>query len=353
MLDEHCKKHIENSLGRCERINRRVPASFCQLMCQGDWEKHYREDIEVLRERHRQPLEEIQQSPSESVHVIIPCCNEKIEWIDATIRSVFDNACGTVCVEILFDGSCSEETCVFAQQLRFRYGVRLNSIIIPASLGNIGQRKIMNFATRFSGAEYILRLDGHCLMSPEWDARMKASCKDETIVVTTFDSLDKNTFTPLGSDMSLAVLKPNLRKKFVRNWKDIPNRATEEETMTFTGTSWMIRRDYYWKLGGCDESLGKYGALGVEWALKTWLTGGRVIMRTDVVCYHLFRLTPPFKVNGEEIRDAFARVKHQWVDGNDPRITRPYEWLVKHFWPWSKARGQYIMKDSRRAVVPC
>ena len=62
-------------------------------------------------------------------------------------------------------------------------------------------------------------------------------------------------------------------------------------TMTFIGLAFMIRKDYYWKLGGYTEEWGKYGYDGPEWSLKVWLDEkypGKVLLRKDVICGHVF-----------------------------------------------------------------
>jgi len=58
--------------------------------------------------------------------------------------------------------------------------------------------------------------------------------------------------------------------------------------MCFTGCGWMISKKRYFELGGYDEALGKYGWDGPEWSCKTWFNGGKVILRTDVICGHVF-----------------------------------------------------------------
>ena len=61
--------------------------------------------------------------------------------------------------------------------------------------------------------------------------------------------------------------------------------------MTFIGLAFMLKKKYFFQLGGYDESLGKYGYDGPEWSLKVWLHEaypGQVLLRTDVICGHVF-----------------------------------------------------------------
>ncbi|MHC4605034.1 MAG: hypothetical protein ACYS6W_17090, partial [Planctomycetota bacterium] len=95
---------------------------------------------------------------------------------------------------------------------------------------------------------------------------------------------------------------------------------------------------YYWQLDGSDESLGEWGGIGAEWALKAWLTGGRCLIRTDVVCYHLFRKFTPYDIDDEARKMTLEKLYDQWVLGNDPRIKKPMAWLVMKFHHYERSR---------------
>ena len=74
------------------------------------------------------------------------------------------------------------------------------------------------------------------------------------------------------------------------------------ETMAFTGCGYMMRKKRFIELGKCWEQLGRWGNTGAEWALKIWLSGGRVLVHRDVICGHLFR--------------------NQYIKGHDESITK-------------------------------
>ena len=116
-------------------------------------------------------------------------------------------------------------------------------------------------------------------------------------------------------------------------YKSIEERKLEEETMSIIGQAYMVTKDYYFQSGGCDESLGRWGASGLEWSLKTWLTGGRVIVRTDVVCGHLFRENgkTPFSLKEEQVNNAYMRIGKTWRDYRGKGQTRPLAWLAAKF----------------------
>jgi len=315
---KYCREHKDGDF--CKLTNRRkAPKVFCEMICHGDFEKYHVEDVEVLRQRHRKPISDIKLT-DDMVTVIIPCYMEQTWMVQRTVDSLLENARGPIEIYVVYDGECGEH---------------IGGATVHRLANRVGQRVITNMVAGQTTGKYIMRMDGHCLMSPDWDARMKESCVDGTLVTTCFDTLDKD-FNKVGQDNAFVKLFPTMREKFGRNWKSIPERQTEEETMTITGTAFMMNRSDFYRLGGHDISLGVFGGIGAEWALKFWLTGGRVIIRTDVVCYHHFRFKTPYEVNVIKQEWAYGDLYRQFVKGENKMCTRPFEWLLLHFSNWVK-----------------
>lgn len=345
-MDDYCKNHEKDDIFFCHKINRRVPQTFCGLACCGNWKKWWHPDIEEARTLARKPLTDEQLADKDLVSVIIPCRDEPNEHINKSIKSLLETAIGSIEIMIGYDSLLGGTSNRYFNLIQRSGSVALYSLW-PTS---VGQRVIVNYLAKEAKGKYLFRLDGHCAMSHGWDARLKSSCKGDTIVVSVFDGLNPDTWEPVGKDLAFCILNPNLRKHFVRNWKPVSEREVEEEMMTFTGTAWMIRKDYYWQLGGHDETLGGFGAIGAEWALKTWLTGGRVLLRTDVVCYHYFKRRTEYEGDPVRIEAAFQRLRKQWIDGEDERITRPFEWLYMKFEKYLKNGFSYRKRTRKREV---
>lgn len=253
---------------------------------------------EYLRSRLRDVVNV--QDDGELVSVCIPIREPDLKYLDWTIKSVRENAGGPVDIIVACDG--------------FRPSQDINAEVICFD-DAVGQRHAMNVMAVDAEGKYLFRLDGHCKLSPQWDSRMKKSCKDKTVVTTVFDHLDEN-FESIGSDLAFVKIRDDYRTFYLKKWKRIIDRNIEEETMGFSGCSWMITKDFYDKIGGSDEKLGGWGGIGSELALKTWLTGGRCIIRTDVTTYHLFRNQPPFEIDQKQRAAAFMMLKEKFPDIN-------------------------------------
>ena len=308
----------------CEKVKRTVPVMFCTLICRGNWQKFQQEDIVAIR-NSRLPITYEQKKDDRLVSVCIPCRQEDVQYLERTIDSLFDNAFGPIEILVWLDSAKG-------------YIAHRNNVEVFASAEVVGQRKIMNELARKASGVFLYRLDAHCAMSPEWDIRMKTSCGENMVVITIYDHLDPETWEGEGRDSAFWMIGADMKVKVVRPWKPLKLRKPEEEVMAQPGGSWMIRKDYYQSLGGSDESLGGMGAIGSEWSLKVWLTGGRMIIRTDVVCCHLFRGAVPFAYDPVMKKTAFEKLRRAWVLGEDKRRTKPMEWLLYKFNDYIKGR---------------
>lgn len=323
-MDKYCEDMLKNDGGFCKFTNRKVPAALCRT-CQGNYKPFILEDLEAERRRKkcRPKLTDEQRNNKDLVSVLMPCRNENPDHIRKTIESLREMSVGPIEIIVLHDGKIDggvggDFTCYY---------------------GDVqGQRKLLNRALQYARGKYIFRIDGHCLMSPEWDARMKLSCKENTLVTTCFDSLDDD-FKPKGKDKTFAVLLPSMRMKFVRNWKTVLERAVEEETMTICGSSFMALKDGF---EDYDEKLGAYGGIGAELSLRYWLTGGRVLVRTDVVCYHLFRGHTPYTVLKREQDTVFSKLKEKWLINKGKGQIRPFQWYLYKFSKYTRWKNADI-----------
>ena len=206
------------------------------------------------------------------ISVIIPARQEP--YINKTIESLYDNATGEIEVIVILEGE------------RVEIDPRAKVIFHPNPMG---RRVGMNEAVKEANGKYLLHIDAHCSMSPGWDEKLIESCKEKTLVVSVVAAMDETTWQIKPNHYYTFVsMDSNLKEHWWGKYKPLRKCAVEEETMAFTGCGWLIRKDFYESLGGCDESLGQLCHLGPEWALKVWCNGGRMVLRTDVFCGHVF-----------------------------------------------------------------
>lgn len=300
-MNDYCEKHEHNV--PCRLTGRNTTPGFCQIGCKKNPERFKARTLDQMRNVLRPPLTEEQKADEDIVSLCIPVCDADKAWIMKTLQNVLANAVGTT--EILLENDDNHE----------------------------GHRVLMNRMAAKAKGKYLLRLDAHCAMSPGWDARMKSSCDEKTIVVAMVDALNTKTWGGSGIDMGLIILNDTMDNTYPP-WKGLAQRDIEEPTMGLGGCNYMIQKDHYWYHEGCDEELGIREAGGLEWALKAWLTGGRVIIRTDVVCCHLFRAPEIGVNNAVKDRDATLMLAKKWATGYGKGQIYGLYWLARKFEPW-------------------
>jgi glycosyltransferase involved in cell wall biosynthesis len=317
---EYCNQHKDGDW--CEYVKAPAKQVYCEMVCRSN--PKVRNTFEVARIKKRWPLTEGQLRDSRMVSIMIPCIKEDMQYLEKTIDSLYKNAVGPIEFIVAFDG--------------FEPTKRPVDIKYVAFCPRVGVRAAMNQMAAMAEGEFLLRIDAHCTITEGWDARMKESCLPKTTVAADIDRLIPETWQGEGFDAGMWAFDENIDLKMVRGWKLPEHRLLEEEMLCTMGQGYMIPREYYLECGGCDEDHGVYGDLGAEWSLKTWLTGGRTIMRTDVVCTHLFRPGQTIFTIDQDMRErSKKRLYDEWVVGN--RGSKPFWWLLNkfdHYAGWSK-----------------
>jgi ribosomal protein L37E len=110
------------------------------------------------------------------------------------------------------------------------------------------------------------------------------------------------------------------------------------ETMSLQGSCFMLTRDKWFELNICDESLGSWGSQGIEVAVKTWLSGGRVIVNHKTFYGHMFRtqggdFSFPYHMPQSKVSEAKNKMRDMLFNNKllDKQV-HSLSWLVAKFW---------------------
>lgn len=291
--------------------------------------------------------------------VLIPSNNE--DWLART------------CQDILAHSEADTEIIAVIDEARFA-GPPLptdSRLRVIVSDKRIGQRAAQNLAAKNSTARYVMKLDAHCAVEPGFDRKLLAVMEDDATLVPVMRNLHvfdwecafcgvrvyqgpqpatcpecystppqfekRVVWNPKPNPSSSAYrFNKELHFKYFPELRAIQARTGLQETMSLQGSCFMATREAYWERELCDESWGSWGQQGSEVALKTWLSGGRVLCCMDTWYAHLFRtqtgFSHPYSGNGSS--QARAREICQDVFLNDrwPKQTRPLAWLLERFW---------------------
>lgn len=293
--------------------------------------------------------------------IIIPALRE--EFLNLTVQDIIKNKRGKTEVIVVLDGEWSDPPIDDHPDVR---------IIHTA---NRGQRGATNLGVKLSKAKYVAKCDAHVAFDEGFDIKLMEAmednwtivpvmrnmhifnwrcmeCGDETYQgpppegckncnVNTPDRFEKviKWFPKLSPNSSAYKFTPSrLQFKYFGSLKNKQQKSGESivETMSLQGSFFMLTREKYWELNICDESWGGWGQQGTEVALKTWLSGGRVVVNLDTWYAHMFRTQHNFAFpwgNPGKQQDKARKTswelfyKNQW----DKQV-RPLSWLIERFW---------------------
>jgi len=113
--------------------------------------------------------------------------------------------------------------------------------------------------------------------------------------------------------------------------------------MSLQGSCFMLTRDKWFELNICDESFGSWGSQGLEISIRTWLSGGKVMVDHHVFYAHMFRtqggdFSFPYPLSGKQVESAKKRAKELFFENKWDKQKLPLEWLIRKFYPvpgWS------------------
>jgi len=296
--------------------------------------------------------------------ILIPARNEM--FLYKTIENILENIEADTEIIAVLDGQWTDPPIVDND--------RVNLIYVPEA---IGQRAATNLACKLSRAKYVMKVDAHCSFDKGFDRKMIARMQDDFTMVPVMRNLwgfDWNCRecnwkkyqgpTPLKCERCGGT---NLRKKMMWVGKERPQsisycfdsephfqyfneyRKTEKykkdleetnltETMSLQGSCFMATREKYWELELCDEELGSWGNQGIEVAVKTWLSGGKVIVNHDTWYAHMFRtqggdFSFPYRQSGNDVSRTKKRVKNLFWNNKYKKQKYSLSWLVERFMP--------------------
>lgn len=291
--------------------------------------------------------------------ILIPSRNEM--FLRETIQDILKNIEADTEVIAVLDGQWADPP--------IPQHPKVNLVYLPEF---IGQRAATNLACKLSKAKYVMKIDAHCSFDKGFDRKMIAEMKDNWTLVPTMRNLwafdwkcykcGWKKYQGPTPDKCPDCGSKKIRRKMMWVGKKRPqsnsycfdsdphfqyfrefNKRPEgkgdlTETMSLQGSCFMMTRKKYWELNVCDEKFGSWGNQGIEVAVKTWLSGGRVIVNHKTWYAHLFRTQGgdfgfPYPQHGQQVSRTKHAVKDLFFNNKWDKAIHPLSWLVEKFMP--------------------
>lgn len=272
------------------------------------------------------------------VSIIIPARNEI--FLSKTIDDLFTKASGEIEVIVNLDGEG------YLSQPPI---VERKNLILIKHPDPIGMRPGINECAKISTGEFIMKIDGHCMVAEGYDEILKADCEDNWVVVPRRYSLEPETWTflkngkspvdyhylsyPWDSASVVFGLHGHVWNQRARTRLDI----LIDDEMSSQGSCWFMTKKHFDRYDGLPcEGYGTFIQEFQQIGMRTWLGGGRVIVNKNTWYAHLHK--------GKIYGRGYHLQKKEGIDGalysadfwmNNKWKDRKYdiEWLIDKFWP--------------------
>lgn len=292
--------------------------------------------------------------------ILIPARNEM--FLAKTVEDILSNIEGKTEVLIGLDGQWAAPA--------IKDDPRVKILYYPTS---IGQRAMTNQLCRMSKAKYIIKCDAHCAFDKGFDRKLMEDMQDNWTVVPTMRNLHVFNWVcikckhsryqgPTPKDCPNCANTTEFERDVVwipkpspqsnsftfdttlhfQYFRDFDKRAeggkSISESMSLQGSFFMLTREKYWELNICDENHGSWGQQGVEVALKTWLSGGKVMCNKKTWYAHMFRTQGgdfgfPYFLSMKAVETARNYSKDMWFNNKFIKQVYPLSWLIERFKP--------------------
>lgn len=296
---------------------------------------------------------------AKDLSILIPARNE--EFLAKTIEDILEHIEADTEVIAVLDGEWANPAVAQHE--------RVNVVYLPES---IGQRAATNLACRLSKAKYVMKVDAHTAWDQGFDRKLIETMQghDDWTIVPTMRNLhafdwvctcgfshyqDKGSMCPeckqemtkkmvwqprAGTRNYSYCFDPEPHFQYFREFSARPEgRGNLTETMSLQGSAFMLSRDKYWELNICDEAFGSWGSQGIEVAVKTWLSGGKVMVNHKTWYAHMFRTKQangfgfPYPQSGKQVDNAKKMARDLFFNNKWEGAQHPLSWLVERFMP--------------------
>ncbi len=283
-------------------------------------------DIDTVDATTRRVVERRATSDAPTLSVLIPARNE--QFLEATVRDLLKNLRLDFEILVGLDGPDQRVPQIGDPRVRFLPGEK------------IGMRPTLNRLLREAKGQFLLKLDAHCVIAEGMDAELVKAWEPGGAVVASRYDLDTATWqrrdfskTDCRRLTHVSEDGVGLRSMAWPEWAEAHKNEEISETMTCSGSCFLIERDLWNYWGGWDEQHGHFGQEGAELACKVWLSGGRLLEDKRTWYAHWNRGKAPYAMGAQVKPTSIAHSHDLWLGDNWPFQKYSFAWLLDHFKP--------------------
>ncbi len=224
--------------------------------------------------------------------VIIP--HRVDQYLNKTIEDLLQKARGEIEIVVVADGVWPSQIIDDKRIIYIHQGTIHDSL---------GMREAINKGMGLASGEYVMKVDEHVMMDEGFDLKLMADCGEHDVIIPRRLRLDAETWT-LIDDGRPPVDYMHIEYPFLKPFDDTQGLHGAEwrqrhydrkdilidETPSMQGSCWFMKKSHWDEVIKAMET-DKYGPFTMEAqeiGMKTWLSGGRVLVnkKTWYAHYH-------------------------------------------------------------------
>jgi len=276
--------------------------------------------------------------------VIIPARNEI--YLQKTIQSLLENSIGPIEILAVLDGYWESSDNIVDEK-------RVNYLHFTQSKG---MRDAINDAVNLAKGTYILKTDAHCLFAPGYDVELKKHCGEHTVVVPRRHRLDPERWEIIRDgrppvDYEYLAFPDSSRGLFGVRWEEKAIERKDimvDDLLSSQGSCWMMRKSHYEFMDGLEvDKFGRFFLEFQEISLKTWLSGGTVLIDKNTYYAHWHKTEGRGYSMGKDERKKAVDFINLWIRGYRwHKQTNDFEWLINKFSPMPGWEGKRVLWET-------
>lgn len=249
-----------------------------------------------------------EQTHSSKFSIVIPTLNEG-DLLRMTIESVLEQTeYPDFEIIIVDDGSTDGST----EDYRCRAYKDLRLKVVDG--GGLGVAKARNRGAELAYGEFVVFLDAHCTVSPDWLTRFAAALNapDAGLVSPTFTRLQETQ--PRGCGLTW------IDKRLDTAWFEPLDTHEVYEVPLNIGACQAFRTSTFFAIGKYEEGFNSWGSEDLEICVRAWLLGYRVLADPVATVAHYFREERNYEVDDFDVTYNVLRMLH--LHFSAPRIRK-------------------------------
>jgi glycosyltransferase involved in cell wall biosynthesis len=270
-----------------------------------------------------------------NLSIIIPAKNEL--FLFQTVEDIYQKAQGDIEVIVVLDG-------YWPTQMPLDHK---NLTLLHHGYG-MGMRTSINDAASIARGKFLLKCDGHCMFAEGFDETVTKECEDNWVVVPRRHSLDAERWEIKPERpaidyhfLSYPYEKPQEIGMHGQPWAERAKARKNElldDEMSSQGSCWIMQKKHFDGVlkGLSTEGYGTFVQEFQEIGLKTWLSGGRVVVNKKTWYAHLHKGKQYGRGYFIDKREMVRGAKYSadfWMHNKWPDQKYKMEWFIEKFWP--------------------